>query len=759
MARRSTETVTETTTLLPLVRTCEPDQVEWFIASSVPRVGSALPDAPARVTAAWLSKRHDDPSWARALLPRLPSICHVALALCLDREGSIKATELVNALSECGGQTQLATLAFDRLQALGLGIHRRQPDSSFVAFRRPLAAVANALLGLADAPPPLPDHVKGRGPGRDLAATLALLAHRSLRLTQGGDFHKAKLKSFVKGTGLTVEQAGWRLHIARDFGLICGGIATDLAVDLPVAHAFLGAPGTVVLEAGLRARGPAWFVVPGGDDEDDGLKFVARIVAETTVHEGRLCARIPTLARPDGDGHVTASFEVLLGPEADAALTLVVGMIGELKNADHVLTYKLTPESLARGMSAGVSVALARSELSRVSARPLPDTVRALLDDAERRSARARTIIAIEGLSGALDALAARAGSRVVSRPSRECLLIDASVDFPQLKGLATAAGVALVDGGVRVSEAGSTASFEAMYGSEMRPMAEARRTSARRPLLPRAPDPALRRRFEQAVADRFTEDAKALGVRADVSSSDRRPPRTEGTSGSTSRARPGSPLDEAIDAWNEASAEAREAGRFPEARYFRLVAEAARAIEAELVAWGAMVAGDEGSDDLVDHPSFPMLAFLAPQRRRIALCEGSVDEVMAVARDLDGPGARNAFGRRAQVEVKLLGGHPTRPHDLDHDESEWDDHEVIRVVDRQPTSNELTEMAHLVRHDDGLLLRVTERHRSGLRTLLLVPEGVRSRGRETVLVGEDEDGASRVIKLADIAKVEVVVD
>jgi hypothetical protein len=750
------------------------DDVGELPRAHEPPVGSRLPDAPARITSAWLAKRHDDPRWARALLTTMPSSCHVALALCLDRGGAISLEALESVLHAWGADAELATLTLDHLQALGLGLHLCfGATDRFVAFRGPLAAVTGALRGLTDGPPPLPANVKGRGPGRDFAATLALLAHRSLRLTQTGDLHKAKLKAFVKGTGLEMEQVAYRIEIARSFGLVEGGLDTDLVVALQTAHAFLGAPGTVVLDAGLRIQGIDWFTVPDGDeDEPSSLAFLAKVLTETTVHDGHLCARIPTLARPDGDGHVTASFEVLLGPEADAALTLVVGMIGELKHVDHVLTYKLTPESLARGVAAGVPVALARSELARVCARPLPDTVRALLDDAERRAGRARTVILVEGSAAALDALAGRAGAQVVARPSRECLLLDATIGLVKLKALASTAGIALDDGGVLSVKATRSAASEERHVAEWRAICEARRARARAPVAPRLPDPALRRRFEEAVAQRFAADAKALGESAPPRGSKAAPSAPHATPRPTASAPASSPsrpdagarartFQEALGTWEAASQRARSAGRGAEARYLALVAEAGRAIEPELRVWAAKAGLDPTAPAaLVDDPRFPALAFLAPYWLKMALARRAPDEVLEQASMLDGPDARNAFGRKAQQEVRALGGRrPTRPGDEELDDEPPDDREVVAAVNRTPTSRELTQLATQVMHDHDLLLRVTERIGSGTRVLLLVPEGVRSRGSEIVLVGEDEDGASRVIKLADIVKVEAVVD
>ncbi len=760
MSRPSIEAVRAEITL---ERALDLDKMQWM--SEV--LGASLPVAPAgRARQPWLAAKLRDPEFVRARVRELPVSCLVVLALCMERGGQVASDEVTGLLSGWGGPPELWRAAYAHLVGVGLGWAPLHDSRVFAAFREPLWSVRDLLAGLLDADARPPRAARGRSPGRDLAATVGLLVHRPLRITQQGTVDRAKLRTFVKGNGLDPELVERRIVLARYFGLVRFG-DQRLDVDLEVACEFLSREGHVALLTLFHGFGVGW-VSEREMRTPLGARTLLLTATETIEHEGTLYGRPPTLKRPGGDGHVTPSFEVLLGPEADAALTLVVGMVADLKHADHLLTYKLTPDSLARGLAAGVPVSTVRAELERVSARPLPDTVRSLLDDAERRTARARTVIAIEASPSVLDSLAATLGAVVFGRPSRDCLLVDARSTAVLLAAQATTTGVVLDTRGLQTTRSSGDADVLPPWQEEMREHTATARTMASMPLHPRQPDAKLRARFEQAVERRFADDREALlgkmkGARSETSPVMAAPasagrtkvnPRREIDSSGTARS-----VASSIASWDRAAEIARKESRHADARYLALVAEAVRAVEAEVVAWAHTTSRSDHAARLLDDEEVGMFAFLAPHWRRAVLAVANDPEhVLEGSEVFDGPNARTALGRKAHLEVRgrpapLRSGGPAAPQ-----ESFDEDGIEVREVCRLPMSSiALRALVERVMDDHDATLRVTELRGSDEKTFVLFPEGVRTRGGQDVVVGETEDGATRVVEASAIRRLEVV--
>jgi hypothetical protein len=742
-------------------------------ATSNARLGALLPGAPPLPARnQWLLDHLADAAHVESTVRALPVACLVVLSQCLDREGAVEAQGLTAIFGQWEAPATLVRASFEHLVGQGLGWWPAHNPHLFFAFREPLWAARALLRGLVDPAHAYPADLRGRGPGRDLAATLALTTHRSMRTTNEGGLNRTKLKGFVKGNGLVPEEVEHRLEVGRRLGLLLEDKDGDLHVETSIARPFLAREGRAVLHPLYTFFGAGWFRESDVHGPGDPASFL-RATGETVTHEGRLVARAGSLVRPDGDGHVTPSFEVLLGPEADASLTLVVGMVAELSRADHVLTHRLTPSSVARGLAAGLSIEVVRAELERVSKRPLPETVSALLDDAARRNLRARTVVAIEGHASALDAMAAQLGARALGRPSRECLLVEGDVEPVALSSLASKGAAALDVSGVR-----GLASTTPMFGlAELRAQAREQERQAREaafaPLETRKPDPALRARFEQALVQRFAEDAKRLlgspardepavsaaprqrsldvapAARASVSS----PIVTDGPP------RPQTP-EQAIRSWQDAADEAQAAGRVVEARYFGLLARAAAEVKDEVVAWAASIGDPSAATRVLDDHDLASFAFLAPHWRRKALHTTlDADDLISVAVLLDAPNAQSALGRKGYLELRALGEAPPRPGREDDDDDDDDDDdgpEILEVIEGPPTERVAKKLVQDVIANE-VALRVIERSGGAERTYVLYPDAVRARGQQQVIVGEGEDGASRVVVLGDIVRLEVI--
>jgi hypothetical protein len=77
----------------------------------------------------------------------------------------------------------------------------------------------------------------------------------------------------------------------------------------------------------------------------------------STVEGETWVRRAASPADPSGDGHVTPSFEVLLGPGASLDIVAAIGLGRELMGLDRVLTFRITPESVAAGLGCGLDPA------------------------------------------------------------------------------------------------------------------------------------------------------------------------------------------------------------------------------------------------------------------------------------------------------------------------------------------------------------------------------------------------------------------
>ena len=356
---------------------------------------------------------------------------------------------------------------------------------------------------------------------RDRIARLAALVHFGVRANKGGT---AANRASLKKLALVVKQSedalgeeiteGLRTQVLRtegdlivpdreklqslaDGSFVWGNMSEGLDAWIPSDR-------WVSQESVLRAyvltrrapRGtPIWarpweYFAHGPIELDRAHAALAHCAAHRMVVEGQTFLR-RTAPRPSGgDGHVTPSMEVMLGPAATLDVTMKIALMAEPLRFDHVLTFKLTPTSISAAVAQGLDLTQMLEALALVGRHPTPENVRAMIEDWTRsaRSARIRAVWSIE-LSSAetADVVARSLGHRVVARPLPTLLLVDHALTAPE---------VALAKLGVKSTLAASrTAALDAARSSRPHPARDKR------------PSPAWLAKVEKARADGFRVD------------------------------------------------------------------------------------------------------------------------------------------------------------------------------------------------------------------------------------------------------------
>jgi len=448
------------------------------------------------------------------------------------------------------------------------------------------------------------------------------------------------------------------------------------------------------------------------DGEVVGAELFRRrfqLAGEWVELDGTLYLRRSPMLRSGGDGHITPNFEVLLGPAADPWITLVVGMAAELQHLDHVLTHKLSPASVARGLAAGLTLDDLEAALRRVSGRPIPDTVRALLDDTARRVVNVRTVYALGGTAASLDALAARLGDAVVGRPAPDCLLVASEKTASRVTTACTASGIALTGkfGALptgpmlRSPKVARRASFVgeiledpdvARQRREHERMSKRTRESCFEAPIERTCDPALRDRFFAAARSNFAAERRALRaalrpapvappppprLRSRVHSLPRAvSPAAGPLTPAVRRAAPPVDADAALRSWAAASTRAREEGRAVDARWLGMAAEALLAFRPEAEAWAARLDESGFVGELLDDERAPAIAFLAPEwRMRLLSNFDSVETLLERAEESLSPTRLGPHGRKARALLAARGAVvPTRERVDERSSDAFDD-------------------------------------------------------------------------------------
>ncbi len=373
--------------------------------------------------AAALRARLADAAFWDATLAALPELCLLALEALCEAGGALYDEQLVELLvARTGVSDELAERAVALLHErrlvlaieFGYDDDLRDVTALLSACAEPLCARVRGA-SLPDPPADLDrDEAIERGERarRDVLVLTALTAHRRLRYTQSEAPDRSPLRTFTKGLGLELDEAFQRLCEARaldaleatDSGVLPradrllqvareGGSIRDarthacLPGDLWIsAEAFARAARRAEVEPQLVGR-EGRAILAGTRSVADRIDELRRRLLfsgpcdQVRREDVDWIRRLPSgrLRPRQGDGHVTPSFEVLLGPAADLETCTIVALGAELQRIDRVLTLRLTPESVRAGLSCGLDPAQLLETLDLVGRHPVPDNVAKLV--------------------------------------------------------------------------------------------------------------------------------------------------------------------------------------------------------------------------------------------------------------------------------------------------------------------------------------------------------------------------------------------
>lgn len=272
---------------------------------------------------------------------------------------------------------------------------------ALIAPAAPHVAALAAGVSLPGEPPA--DAVISR-PGRDLLALAALTGHRTLKLTRHVDPNRTSLKRFVKGLGLDGEVVAGAIVRAQRLRLV----GDQDGQYRPIGRALRAAArGELSASTSGHAELSRWLPDDGWVPFDAVVRAMERVTVDAapalrqpyalmyrhrppeispTVgfdvaeHGGARWVR-RSLCDGRGDGHVTPSFEVILGPLADPRVVADVALGCELTRGDRVLTLRITEASVRAGVAAGLDADALVAALAAVGPHGLPDNVERMVRD------------------------------------------------------------------------------------------------------------------------------------------------------------------------------------------------------------------------------------------------------------------------------------------------------------------------------------------------------------------------------------------
>ena len=266
-------------------------------------------------------------------------------------------------------------------------------------------------------------------------ALLGRLAQHSVKLTQSNNVNRTSLRTFVKHTPFSRDEAEKLLEVAhanglcreydgrlvplRDFilgqavskhpldGYVREVVEREEAVPLIALRCAIDrlcAEGADVNGA-LSAHG---YVRP---EQRPALieDYLARL-SFVKVHEGWVFPRAAVDHASKGtapkDGFVTPAFDVMVAQSASEETLLEVAMAAEISSLDRMSTFCLTPKSVQAAVRFGLTGQDILAALERVGAQPVPGNVRAMVAEwaADAPVVRARRAWIVEGDDAALEA-------------------------------------------------------------------------------------------------------------------------------------------------------------------------------------------------------------------------------------------------------------------------------------------------------------------------------------------------------------------
>ena len=403
--------------------------------------------------------------------------CLVALEALLESGGQINLSELRALLiARLAWNDHHVADALDEAISRGLIVRammrtRRTEERYVIALAEQRESLASRVIGVSLPPVPKSLESESETPStnslRERLARTAACVHFTVKTTRGGHrVNRTSLRKLGTALGMSDDDLAIHLELAIDYGLVRAPreiLEPDVAGLRAVAaqargwisgtheallRAWVGMDRWLPEEALVRAlaferrkksRWPVW--VDSGEIDKVGVpEFGAAraLVREThfrrVVHEGETFVQGLPTEGTGGDGHVTPAFEVMLGPEANLDLIVLIALAAQPVRFDRVLTFKLTPASLAAAAGIGLDVHTILDALARVGRHAVPSNVVSMVEEWMRgaRSARIRPALMVE-LSNVetADAAARALGTSVIARPTSTLLLVDASVGDP----------------------------------------------------------------------------------------------------------------------------------------------------------------------------------------------------------------------------------------------------------------------------------------------------------------------------------------
>lgn len=461
-----------------------------------------------KATAAAVRAALADEAATAARLRRVPAPALAVLERVVDAGGELSEDELLSlaprlGLDEATVEAAVQTLFHECLALMVTMSFGFGPPGRHVAILDvSAAAIASRVRGLT-APPAAPTELApsaahGSTSRRDLVALIASAAHVPMRVTNYGDANRTSVKKLAKVLDWPAERVAARLDEATRAGVL-GVRGKEL---VPIASRLLDvARGETVADGPWARRLNRWAssgwvardtlvramvaarldnerradVLYGGEMEGGGVRafllaeaIVDQAGLETAEHAGHTYMRVaPARGGGGGDGHVTPSFEVMLGPEADPELVATVALATEPGRMDLVLTRRLTPASIAAALSCGVDADAILAALDRVGRHPVPDNVRVLVQEWSEaaRSVRLQRVWALEASNAAAaDEVARALGADLVSRPTPTLILARGDLPDPSPRFAKTGVRVE----GAAVPAARHARSVDATWGDEV---------------------------------------------------------------------------------------------------------------------------------------------------------------------------------------------------------------------------------------------------------------------------------------------------
>jgi len=391
----------------------------------------------------------------RALEP-LPAATLWVLELAADLGGGVVRDDLVALAENVGLAGEALDVAIDAAMGacLVFVVERRrmyysESDDYVVLPLHGALAIARRVQGISVPEPPLASPTANTSPLRDILAVLTLPAHHPVKLTLAQLPNRTSLKRVAGALSMdidTLERAFWA---GLDAGVL--GMRDGLLAPAPEAlrrhdgttrgavASYVGSEWTSLERIARFRAGVLYAQSPelAHQQWDDTLvQLPTTPGVERCEHEGHTFVRriaggpATDWRAGSGDGHVTPSLEVMLGPDCHPRLALEVGLFAELVRIDRVLTFKLTRDSVAAGASLGLDLAHMLAVLDRVGRHAVPDNVQVTVRDFAK-AARFVTIWPAQVLTAssveAADRLASELGDKVLERPTPTMILVAAA--------------------------------------------------------------------------------------------------------------------------------------------------------------------------------------------------------------------------------------------------------------------------------------------------------------------------------------------